>query len=335
MMALVIVTGTGDPANLSLYLWLGAVFLFSPLRCTEIWFQTQVRSQLTVIAGSAGVILSAILKIYLILKGAALPLFAAAIFLETLITIILLLGFYGKKVGTFTDWTIDWKLSRQLLSDSWPLLLSGIAVTVYMQIDQVMLGLLLDEEAVGHYSAAIRISTVWYFIPMMLATSLFPAIVQARADSEAQYRSRLRQYFELNAFVAYLITVPLAIGAYWLVPLLFGQSYGQASLILSVHIWSLLFVFLGVARSEALLVEEQYRFVMISTLSGAVLNIVLNLLLIPSLGGVGAAVATLVAQSFASVGACFAYSPVRPIGLALVKAAVFPFSFISDLTRRQ
>lgn len=335
ILMLVVCIWVPEASKILLYAWLGAVLLLSPLRCIEIWFQTEVRSKLPVMALAIGAALSAAAKLAFIIMDASLPFFGIAIFVETLATVTVLLFIYKIHAGPLGLWQINWRLSRQLLNDSWPLLLGGIAVTIYMQIDQVMLGMLNGDSAVGQYSAAVRFSTIWYFIPMMLATSLFPAIVRIRSVSKDLYQTRQRQYLQMNAFIAYLIILPVSAGAFTLVPLVFGEDYIKGAPVLSIHIWSLLFVFLGIARGQVLLVEGFYRFTMLSTVTGALVNVLLNYLLIPSYGGSGAAFATLVAQAVASVLFCFAYASVRPLGLALVKAAVFPFGFIPDLLNRK
>jgi O-antigen/teichoic acid export membrane protein len=186
-----------------------------------------------------------------------------------------------------------WSTALKFLRQSWPLILSGLAVTVYMKIDQVMLGAILGEEAVGQYSVAVRISSVWYFIPAMLATSLFPAILNARKQGTEVYEKRLQNYFDLNAGFAYLIAIPLSIAAPWVIRVLFGEAYQQAGPMLAIHAWSSLFVFLGVARSQYLVAENLFKFSMNCTIAGAIVNIVLNYFLIPNYGGYGAATATL------------------------------------------
>jgi len=326
-----VITAEGNSQEIMLYCWLGGVFLISPFKGPELWFQSQVISHHAVKASTLGIALAAIFKLWLIVIGAGLSWFAAAIFLESLIVVAGQAVLYTHHAGSFREWRLNRLLAARLLKDSWPLLLSGVAVTVYMQVDRIMLGFLLGNDAVGQYSAAVRLSTIGYFVPMMLGTALFPAIVRAREKSRDLYWLRLRQFFELNALIAYLIIIPMFLGSPLLMKILFGEEFAYSSGVLSVHIWCSIFVFLGIARGQALLAEGHYLFVMVSAISGAILNLALNFTLIPLYGGIGAAISTLAAQMLASLGLCFFYKPTQRLGILLLAAAVFPFRFLWEL----
>lgn len=277
----------------------GTLFL-SPLNCIEIWFQSQLRSDLSVISSSIALLVFSVIKVGAIIFGADLLIFAYIYLFESICLCVLQVAFYNRHFGWLIAWKIEYNLALEFLKQSWPLLLSGIAVTIYMRIDQVMLGAMLGEEAVGQYSVAVRISSVWYFIPAILATSLFPAILKARKHSAALYETRLQQYFDLNSGLAYIICVPLAFFAPWLIHILFGAQFEAAASILSVHTWGSLFVFLGVARGQYLIAEKRFMFSLVCTFVGAILNVTINYILIPVYGGIGAAVATLLSQAISA-----------------------------------
>lgn len=84
---------------------------------------------------------------------------------------------------SFTRLRVSAELGKMHLKDSWPRTLSAIAITAYVKIDQIMLGQMVSDEAVGIYSAATRISDVWYFVPMAIVASVFPAILEAKKRS--------------------------------------------------------------------------------------------------------------------------------------------------------
>jgi O-antigen/teichoic acid export membrane protein len=221
-----------------------------------------------------------------------------------------------------------WSTALKFLRQSWPLILSGLAVTVYMKIDQVMLGAMLGDEAVGQYSVAVRISSVWYFIPSILATSLFPAILNARKQSAKLYEKRLQNYFNLSAGLAYLIAIPLSIAAPWVILLLFGEAYKAAGPVLAIHAWSCLFVFLGVARNQYLFAEKLFKFSMACTVAGAVVNILLNFLLIPSYREYGAAFSTLVSFAIVTLFSSFLMFNLYPNLRLQVKAIFLPIKIL-------
>lgn len=325
VMLWVVFTQTDSGLMISLFALLGSPLLISSLSYVELWFQSQVRSDLSTLASCTSLAIFAAFKVAAIVQGAGLIVFGYIFLFETVTLCLLQIYFYHKHFGTIFQWQARWQIAIGFLRQSWPLILSGMAVAVYMKIDQVMLGAMLGEEAVGHYSVAVQISSVWYFIPSILATSLFPAILNARNRSKALYEKRLKDYFDLNAGLAYLIAVPLSIAAPWVVLLLFGRAYEAAGPILAIHAWSCLFVFLGIARSQYLVAEKLFKFSMICTIAGALMNLFLNFLLIPNYGGCGAAIATLVSYAIAAFFSSFFITRLKTIALLQMSSLLVPF----------
>jgi O-antigen/teichoic acid export membrane protein len=309
----------------------GPLLLISSLSYIELWFQSQVRSDLSVLASSTSLAIFAVLKMVAIVQGAGLIVFGYFFLFEALTLCLLQIYFYRKHFGSILQWQVRWSTAADFLRQSWPLILSGFAITVYMKIDQVMLGAMLGDEAVGQYSVAVRISTVWYFIPSILATSLFPAILNARKQDKALYEKRLQDYFDLNAGLAYLIAIPLSIAAPWIILLLFGEAYREAGPILAIHAWSCLFVFLGGARDQYLVAEKLFKFSMSCTVAGAIVNLVLNYFLIPIYGGNGAAVATLISYSISAFLTSLFWHKTREVGFCQIRAYIVFFRVFDSI----
>jgi len=97
-----------------------------------------------------------------------------------------------------------------------------------------------------------------------------------------------------------VIAIPFAILAPLLVEMLFGVNYASSAAILRVHIWAGVAVFLGVASSQYLTAEGQQKMSLYRTLTGLIVNVALNVLLIPTYGAMGAAIATLVSYFVAT-----------------------------------
>ena len=212
-----------------------------------------------------------------------------------------------------------------LLKDSWPLILSGIAIMIYVKIDQVMIMEMLDAEAVGQYAAAVRISEAWYFIPMVIASSLFPAIINAKKQSEELYYVRLQKFYSLMLWIAIAIALPMTFLSDWVIHLLYGELYSQAGSVLMIHIWAGIFVFLGVASGKWLLSENLQIFSTINTIIGAISNIVLNIILIPRFGIEGAAWATVVSYAISGYFMLVLHSKTRINFINLSKSIIIKF----------
>ncbi|MBI2355166.1 MAG: flippase [Deltaproteobacteria bacterium] len=285
--------------------WLVAIIaagaVFQAFDVIDFWFQANVLSKHTVMAKNAAFSVASLARVGLILSHAPLILFAGVSLLEVVLGAAGLIIVYRRNGGFPGEWRSNAARCRRLLGDSWPLILSGFSVAIYMKIDQVMLGEMAGDRVVGIYSSAIRISEIWYFLPMIIVSSVFPAVIQAKERDEGLYVRRMQRLFRLMTAISLAIAVPMTFLSEWVVVTLFGQGFAAAAPVLAIHIWAALFVFLGVAQGPWDLAENLTRLALFRISSGAFINVVLNVFLIPAYGAVGAAVATVVSQAFAAV----------------------------------
>lgn len=299
--------------------------IFQSFNVVDMYFQSKVLSKYVVYANVISLLMSSIIKIILILNEAPLIAFAWVVLFDSIVLACGFIYFYIKNNSKFNikNLTLKRETAISLLKDSWPLILSGIVISIYMKIDQVMIKEMLDSEAVGQYAAAVRLSEAWYFIPMVIASSLFPAIINAKKQSETLYYARLQKLYDLMVWIAIAIALPMTFLSDWIVNLLYGEQYSQAGSVLMIHIWAGVFVFLGVASSKWLLTENLQFFSTVNTMIGAVVNIFLNYILIRSLGIEGAAWATLISYFVAAYLSLFFWKKTRTNFLNLSKSLLF------------
>jgi O-antigen/teichoic acid export membrane protein len=289
-----------DQSTLSIVAIIGLTLFFKGSESMKYWFESQVQSKYTVWAENLVFVVVVAVKIGLILVGASLLAFVWTSFLEGLFTALFLLVAYEWVGGRIKVWRFSFARTKALLVQSWPLILSGFAVMVYMRIDQIMLGQMLNDKAVGIYSAAVRISEAWYFIPVAIVGSVFPALLDAKKTSEALYVDKFQKLYDTLVIIALVVAIPVTFLAEEIVRVLFGLEYIEAGTILSIHIWTAVFVFLGFASGRWLLAENRQLLVFQRAFLGMVVNIALNWVWIPQYGGVGAAMATLLSQAVAA-----------------------------------
>lgn len=264
------------------------------------YFQSRVLSKYTVYCSIGSRVCSSVIVVLLIYFKAGVVHFAVVMLIESVISSLGLVVAYTKQGFSIFKWRIKLDLVRQLLRDSWPLILSGISVSIYMKIDQVMIKGMLDTEAVGNYAVSVRLSEAWYFVPRVFADSVFPAIVNARKMGEQLYHRRLEQLYALMTWSAIGIALPTTFLADRIVGLLFGAQYQHAAAVLKIYIWAGVFVFLGIAIGRYLVSENYTKINFLRAFIGMVVNIVLNIILIPRYGINGAAFATVVSYFMAT-----------------------------------
>lgn len=278
---------------------LGFALVFKASDVVRYWFESHVQSRYVVWVENGVFLLLAAIKVGMILTHASLMAFVWASFAEALLVAIGLFAIAARRGGQLHAWRARARRAKTLLADSWPLILSGLAVMVYMRIDQIMLGQMLGDEAVGVYTAAVRISEVWYFVPIAIISSVLPAIIAARNVDPGLYLARLQRLYDIMFLLAISLAIPMSFLSGPVMALLFGDAYAGAGSILTIHIWSGVFVFLGLASSQWLLLEGRQKVILQRTLLGAVVNVFANLLFIPAYGAVGAAYATVLSYFIA------------------------------------
>ena len=290
-----------DPTSIAVVAILGSASIFQCVDTIDLWFQSQLQSKYTVFAKNVAFVIATLLKVYLITVHAPLIAFAWVALLEFGLGAIGLVIVYKQQRHLIRLWSWSQSLAKELIGESLPLIFSGLTIMIYMRIDQIMLGQMVGDKAVGIYSAATRISEVWYFIPMAVASSVSPAIYEAKKISEELYYRRIGQLNRLLVIGAIIVALPMTFLSGTIINLLFGSGYVEAGGILAIHIWASVFVFTGVATSSWFIAEELNYLAMYRTLLGAITNIILNVLLIPSYSGIGAAIATVISYAFAGV----------------------------------
>jgi polysaccharide transporter, PST family len=289
-----------DTLTVSLVAILASAGVIETFDTIDIWFKSQVQSKYTVIAKNAAFILAALLRVKLIESKAPLISFAIAGLVETGLGALGLVILFKFKGHTFR--ILEWStpLAKKLLRESWPLILSGLSIMIYMKIDQIMLGEMIGEKAVGVYSAATRISEIWYFIPMAIVSSVSPSIYAAKKISEEVYYRKIKQLIRALVFMSVLVAVLMSFSSGWIITTLFGHEYIESGQILSAHVWAAVFVFMGVATSPWFIAEGLSYLSFQMTLLGGASNIILNFLLIPHYHGMGAAIATVLSYAIAA-----------------------------------
>lgn len=296
---LIAIWKTDDYLTLALVSILASAGIFKSFDTVDLWFQSQVKSKYPVIAKNTAFIIASVSKVGLIVYHAPLLAFAGAQLAEIFLGSLGLILVYQMTGQSILQWRWQTSLAKKLLQESWPLIFGMLSVSLYMKADQLMLGEMSGFEAVGSYAAATRISEAWIFIPASLASSVTPSIYEAKKQAESTYYSRLEKLLRATIAISVIISIPLTLFSGKIIESLYGSEFASAGYILAIHIWGSLFHFMGIATSPWFIAEGLTGIASRRPLLGAIVNIILNLALIPVYGGIGAAIATVIAQAFA------------------------------------
>lgn len=298
MLAIAIPFTSNDSYINILVFIIASATIFQAFNVVDMYFQAKVMGKFITYANTISLLLSSIVKVILILLQAPLIAFAWIVVFDSVVLAFGYVYFFLKK-STFKIQNLTFKRETavSLLKASWLMAIAGEAILIYMKIDQVMIQEMMGSEAVGQYAAAVRISEAWYFIPMVISSSLFPAIINAKKQSEELYYARLQKLYDLMVWIAIAIALPMTFLSDCVVHLLYGEQYSEAGSVLMIHIWAGVFVFLSVANDKWFYIENKAGLLTIKVIIGAVSNIILNYILIPKYGINGAAVAKIISYS--------------------------------------
>jgi O-antigen/teichoic acid export membrane protein len=299
--------------------------IFNAFEVYERWFQHQSDIKRLVYWRSGCFILFAALKLMIIYQYQS---YIPLIMIMALEVITKNSGYYVLyKKDTSEKIMPKFNLSIfvDVFSQSKYLIFSSLAAVIYLKIDILMLEYMLGDEAVGTYSVAARLSEVWYILPQIMIITLFPSLISLAKNNNARYLKVLQLSFDYLFMSALILSICIFIVSPWLIDTLYGEVYSQASTILRIHIFASLFIYMRVMLSQWFVSKKLARFSLFSQVSGAVVNVALNLLLIPYYGVLGAAVATVISYAVSAYFCLFCFKQTRDIALMMTKSIFFIF----------
>lgn len=295
------------------------ICIFQSVNIIDNYFQSRAEGKFIMIVQIGGNLLSAVIKLLLILWQAPLVWFIWMLALDIFILSVGYMLVYRFRGGRISQWKFDKPMARHLLNHSWPLAFSAFFISLYMKIDQLMIDAYMGKAALGIYTPVVNLSEAWYFIPMAIVTSVFPAIMNARRDDPVRYKKRLQNLYELMVVLGLVVAIVTTLAAPTLYKIFYKPEFHAGAEILAIHIWAGIFISLNVANGQYLLAEGYTRLLFVRALIGAGVNIVLNSLWIPEYGLLGAAYSTIIAYACSAFFVIFV-PKTREQGLLLLKS---------------
>ena len=273
----------------------GAGMIFQAADTVDLWFQGNSQSKRTVLAKVSAYLISNVIRVGLILLEAPLIAFAVVIALEAALTAFALYLSY-KRFPCNGVWHKHYPEAKKLLQESWPYLISGLSIMLYMRIDQIMIKSMLGERELGIFAAIIPISNLWNMIPVAICASIAPMFARKKVEGVEIFNTSLVKMFRLFWALCFLVIAACWLLSSFVVQLMYGQAYIEVIPVLNIYVLTCIPVFMGVGQGLWLLNERKSYLSPIQTVTGAVVSIITNLMFIPLWGIEGAAIAAVIAQ---------------------------------------
>lgn len=325
----------GSEVVLILTLILSTAYLFRLLQVIDLWFISQRVVKWGVIARIAGVFIMASLKLYIIFSGLGLYWIAVATVVEFLAAGILLVLLYKSKMGSsILQWRFSKKYLTNLLLMSWPLILGSLFVSMSSRADQFLLGSLKNEYSVGIYSPAVKISELWFYVPSAILTSVFPNLISAYKENLEIYEIKLKRVASTILYATVVFCLIIFMISPVVVNLLLGQQYSDSIEILKVYIWVSVGSVMGSFLSMTLITVGKQKYDLLLKSIPFVLGIPLSFILIPRLGGNGAALSTVIAYNMSWLIVVFFIRENSLLRKAVIGSLILPFEMIWEKIRK-
>ena len=308
--AFAFVANPGEPETVIVCGLFSLRLIFQAAEMLHYWYQAKYMSKYTSVISLISYFIVTGYKIFLLATNKSVYWFSIISALDyAMVAIGIYIVYQVKKTQKLQ---ISFALGKELFKSSKHYILSEMMITVFTQTDKLMLKAMIDSSATGFYGIATQWAVMAQFVFAAIIDSFRPWILEGKKTSEEVFNHRMKMLYSIITYLALLQCVVLTVFAYLIIHLIYGDEYMPAAGTLQILVWYTLFSFLGSARNIWVLANEQQKYLWIINLSGALANVILNLILIPICGVYGAAIASLVTQFIANIVVCYIFKPYRP-----------------------
>lgn len=274
--------------------------------CRTLWgldslFKAKVRAKYLSISTIIAILVFAVARVVTVNYTKSILWIAAC---EAMFEVVLVVGYFCfYRFGNIVKerWFCSRAMVFKLLHEAWPLAVS-LAITVcYMRLDKIYVTNFLGDSANGCYSTAVKFVEVGYFLPMIICSSVFPAVINARKIDFKLYDFRLRLLFSTLIWSGLATAIVMIMISPFMIRLLLNPEFEPAIGVVQLMAINNVIVFFGIARGYWLLAEGLQRYNLLFMICGLVVNFVGNILILPHWGIQGAAVVSVATQVTANI----------------------------------
>lgn len=294
ILCITLIADKGETITHIVVLLCGIGVMFQVMDTLNYWFQSRLQSKYAAIAAMISCTIVSIYKVWLLVTGKSVVWFAISTSIDYAVIALVLLIIYKKNNGPKFIFSIT--KAKELFSSSYHFILAGLMVSIYASTDRFMLKQLLNEAEVGYYSTAVSVCSAWVFVLSAIIDSIYPDILQSFNSDKNIFEKKNKQLYAIVFYVSITASCLLSVFAEPIVYILYGNDYLPAAAPLRVITWYTAFSYLGVARNAWVVCYRKQNYLKYLYVGAAVLNVGLNMLMIPLWGASGAAAASLITQ---------------------------------------
>ena len=272
----------------------------SSLSVINYYFQAQLKMRYIAFVMLFQDIIDISIRLCMVHFKAQLLSFAVLGLVESIIANIAIFLIF-KNFSNLSKWKLDFKVIKFLLHQSIPLALAGVMVSLYMRLDQVMIEYFCGLKAVAEYSVGVKLIEIFYMLPVIIAPNIFPLIIKSYERSIEEFEDIIMKVYKYSILISLLLASLVSVFGGDLIHILYGDKYKESEFIFLIGIWCIVPVYLGVFSGLWNQTLGLQKYSLFNTFCGLITCVVLNFILIPNYGIIGAVFATIAAQFISSV----------------------------------
>lgn len=287
--------------------------IFQSTEVFYFWFQARMEMKYVTLVAMAALTVTSIWRLALLAGEAGVQWFALSASISALVCGICIGIIFSRKSGIRLQFC--WSEGRGVLRKSYHFIINGLAVTLYMQLDRIMLGKMADETAVGLYGAASALAVMWEFVPTSIINSAEPILLKTYDKNKEKFETQYQMLLMGITAMGIAVGLGFTVFSKLIIFILYGEEYYGAVPALSILIWATCFSMIGTARGIWIISSGKNKYSKYFTSMGAIINAALNAFVIPKWGFVGASATTLISEIFVSMAAPLVFPETREFTL--------------------
>ena len=312
------VANPGEPQTVLVCLLYSTCLIFQAVQILQYWFQERLMSKYVSLSMLGAYVLVSAYQIFILARSKDIFWFAMTDSLKHLFIAAFLVALYRRFRADALR--VSWQTCKEMFARGKHYILSNLMVMVFAQTDKIMLKQMAGATVTGLYAAAVNCTHLTTFVFNAILDSARPGIFKSRLEGREKFETSLTQTYAVIGGVSALQCVGFTVFAPLMIRILYGAAYAPAATLLQMVVWYTTFAYLGQVRDIWILAEEKQNLLWVLNMFGAAANVALNLLLIPLIGGTGAAIASLISQFIANIGICFLIPAVRPSVMLMLRS---------------
>ena len=273
-------------------------FIFQIFSNIDLFFKSQLNYKIAVLSLIVPQIITIILSLYVLISRIDILYIYYIIIFENILIAIFRILFYFHQGLNIRTWIFSFKTFKSLIRDSFPIAINSAFILLFLKLDQIMLKSYLTFKEVGEYSLVVKLSEGWFFIPMSIVGSYSPVLFRSYKNNYASFINKLQVLFDILISISFAAIVFFILFGKLLLLYVFKLTDIFIYYTLCVHLFSGLFVSFSLVWTRWVITENKQFANIFNQLVALVVNIILNLILIPKYGILGAAISTLFGVAF-------------------------------------